>query len=533
MKKAGCLILVLFILKTTFAGEKYWLTFTDKAGVVFDPYTYFSERTIKQRIGMKIPLDDFTDYPVSTIYLDSISKMAETISWHSRWLNGVALTASDKQAEEIAGLSFVSTIKKMNNSFSNAAITKSKLKNSDQEKAGLLKFQTQRMKGNKFASHNFDGTGIRIAVFDVGFPGVYSHPAFKHINEKKRIIATYDFVKRTSNVSHGHWHGTATFSCIGGKTDEGTIGLATGAEFILARTERALFEIFSEEENWIAAAEWADSLGANIISSSLGYTYHRYFKDEMNGHTSLVSKAATIAASKGILVVNSAGNDGISAWKTISTPADADSVLTVGGTDPETDLFIDFSSVGPASDGSLKPNVCALGKAVAAKKSGLHIVEGTSFSSPLIAGFAACAWQSNRHWSNMELFNEIEKSSHLFPYFDYHHGFGIPQASYFVGDKKENEPTFDFVIINNDIKATLREEYTYTETEEALGYDSRRNFYFKVEDKDGRVKSYTVLLADRKEMLHFFAEEFQPGDVITAHFEGYTSVLDFPSEENK
>ena len=130
----------------------------------------------------------------------------------------------------------------------------------------------------------------------------------------------------------------------------------------------------------------------------------------------------------------------------------------------------------------------------------------------------------------MELFNAIEKSSHLYPYFDYAHGFGIPQAARFISEPQSPEPTFDFVIINNDIKVILREEYSYPETEAALGYGVQRNFYYKTENKDGAIMRYTVLLAGKKEMLHFFAEDFQTGDVLTVHFEGYTSTIDFPGE---
>jgi serine protease AprX len=395
----------------------------------------------------------------------------------------------------------------------------------------LLRYQTTRMQSDSFATHHLDGSGIRIAVFDVGFPDVDKHPAFAHLRSNHQIKATYNFVKKTENVYTGHWHGTATLSCIGGRIDSINIGMATGAEFYLAKTERLLSENYSEEENWLAAAEWADKNGVNIISSSLGYTFRRYFNTEMNGKSSLISRAATIAASKGILVVNAAGNDGSDDWRIVNAPADADSVLTVGGTDPSTDSHIYFSSYGPTSDGRLKPNVCAVGEAIVAKPGGLSEKSGTSFSAPLVAGFAACAWQSHRQWSNMELFDEIEKSASLYPYFDYAHGFGIPQASYFISEKQMPEPTFDFVIINNDIKVILREQYSYPGEEAALGYNAQRNFYYKIEDKNGAIKKYVVLVANKKEMLHFYAEDFKAGDVLSIHFEGYTGEMDFPEQE--
>ena len=130
----------------------------------------------------------------------------------------------------------------------------------------------------------------------------------------------------------------------------------------------------------------------------------------------------------------------------------------------------------------------------------------------------------------MDLFNAIEKSSHLYPYFDYAHGFGIPQAGKILSEATISEPTFDFVAINNEVKIILREKFSYSEDETLLGYNARRNFYYKVEDKDGKMKNYSVLLADRKEMLHVFTEDFQSGDILTVHFEGYTNTIDFPQE---
>ncbi len=159
----------------------------------------------------------------------------------------------------------------------------------------------------------------------------------------------------------------------------------------------------------------------------------------MNGKKSLVARAANMAASKGMLVVNAAGNDGETKWKHLGTPADADSVLSVGGISPESDYHFSFSSYGPTADKRLKPNVCAYGAVMESGKKGLTTTYGTSFASPLVAGFAACAWQTNRRLNNMELFKEIEKSADLYPYFDYAHGYGVPQAGYFINRQKYNE----------------------------------------------------------------------------------------------
>ncbi|MEY4866455.1 MAG: hypothetical protein RLY64_709, partial [Bacteroidota bacterium] len=210
-------------------------------------------------------------------------------------------------------------------------------------------------------------------------------------------------------------------------------GLAQDAEFLLAKTENRK-ERFEEEKNWLAMLEWAHQQGADIISSSLGYTTQRYEPWMMDGKTTFISRTATMAARKGILVVTAAGNEAESKWHYIAAPGDADSVLTVGGIDPKTGIHSSFSSYGPTADGRLKPNVCAYGTTLAAKPGGHYVPsDGTSFATPLVAGFAACLWQKHPEWSNMQLLHAIENASDLQPYFDYHHGFGVPQADIALG----------------------------------------------------------------------------------------------------
>ena len=513
-------------------ATKYWISFSDKSGVEFDPYTYFSKRTIDQRSAQGLDLCDPRDFPVSEKYCFALLPFCDSVSFSSRWLNGIAIYSSAERINKIRNLSFVSSILEMN-SHSILAYKENDFCDLNKYNSAILHYQTDRLGGKEFKAKNIDGKGIRIAVLDAGFKGVDKNSAFNKLRNEKRIIATYDFVRKNENVYVSHWHGTAALSCIVGELDSVKIGLATGAEILLARTERVSMETMSEEENWLAAAEWADKNGANIISSSLGYTYNRYFNNEMDGRSSLIAMGATIAAAKGILVVNAAGNEAKDNWHYIDTPADADSVLAVGGTDPETDIHIYFSSFGPTSDGRLKPNVSAPGHVTAAGVIGMKEMFGTSFSTPLVAGFAACAWQMDRSLSNMQLFHEIEKSGHLYPYFDYAHGYGIPQAKHFLDTTRTIEPTFDFVIVNDQIKVVLREKYSYADQEIALGYKAQRNLYYKVQSKNGVIKSYTVFLAGTKEMLNLQAEDFTEGDEITVHFEGYTSILDFPKIESE
>lgn len=429
-------LMFLFLIIEVQAQQKVCVTFKDKKETTFNPYEYFDQKAIERRIKHGLPLSDFTDYPVNTTYVQGVSAHCSEIKVVSRWLNAVIGIANDEQISIIRQLPYVAEVEvlsKPEKQITGKIDGVNDLSASDRQ---LLESQTIRMGASAFSEAGITGKAVRVAIFDIGFESYKTNPSFEHIRAANKIIKTWDFVKKRENVDGYNTHGTFVLSCIAGKTEGIQIGLAQEAEFLLARTE-TWTEFFSEEEFWLAASEWADKNGADIINSSLGYTYHRYFPEDMNGKKSLVSKAATIAARKGILVVNSAGNEGDGNWKIIGTPADADSVLSIGGISPWTGYHTAFSSFGPTRDKRMKPNVTAYGHVIGAGPGGLSQTQGTSFSGPLVAGFAACAMQARPNLSNMQLFKEIEKSGDLFPYFDYAHGFGVPQATYFV---KENVP---------------------------------------------------------------------------------------------
>ncbi|MBA3283506.1 MAG: S8 family serine peptidase, partial [Nitrosopumilus sp.] len=270
--------------------------------------------------------------------------------------------------------------------------------------------------------------------------------------------------------------------------------------------------------------EWADKNGADIISSSLGYTLPRYETKDMNGRTSIATQAAEMAASKGILVINSAGNEGNKNWEVIGSPADADNVLAIGAIDPYNDAHINFSSFGPTADGKLKPNVSSLGQAIVANKNGYQTQFGTSFSCPLVAGFAACAWQSNPEWTRAEIFTEIEKSGHLYPYYDYAHGYGIPQASYFTGDKKQlADHQFKINAFSDYVLINFNEEFFNEDKKQKL------NFYYGFINEENKVVSFGVLQPDST-TLNIIIPKYLLSQKIKykmqAHFEGDTQVID-------
>lgn len=318
-------------------------------------------------------------------------------------------------------------------------------------------------------SLNLSGKGITIAVFDAGFPNVDNHPAFRKLLSNRQIIATYDFTKNDSNVFCSNSHGQAVLSNICGITENNQkIGLATDAKILLAITEEAS-ETIREEEYFLAATEWAASKGADIISCSLGYTFHRYFQDDMNGKTSIVALAVNKAAEKGIAVFISAGNDGRTHWNFICTPADAENGFTVGGIHPLKNYAIGFSSKGFASLKYLKPEICAPALTFAARgRNSYGTAAGTSFSAPLVAGMAACIleWKPELKKNPLALKKYMIDNATLFPYYDLSHGYGIPQFFKISNDSGnlkvcEQEKQYDVLLENlNENKNLLFYKYT-------------------------------------------------------------------------
>jgi len=494
--------------------------FTDKAGVSFNPYDYFDRKAIERRRKLQIPIceEEETDLPLKQAYVDTVTLIADSVRYHLRWFNALEVWASFSDIEKIKSLFFVKEIMPVISSDKQIASYKFEL---DSLKNNLLSKQLDVMGGNMFVNRNITGKGVRIAVFDAGFPTVDTSPVFEHLRKNRQIIKTWDFVRNCKNVYDRNQHGLMTLSCIAGMVKDKYIGLATGAEFLLAKTE-VIREPYSEEKNWLMAVEWADKNGADIINSSLGYTRDRYFESDMDGRKSLVSQAGNMAARKGILVVNAIGNDGDTKWETMGAPADADSVLAVGGIDPVSNFHISFSSYGPSADGRLKPNVCAFGKTIVSnKKDALVNVQGTSFASPLIAGFAACAMQANPNMKVMDLFHLIEQSGHLYPYYDYAHGYGIPQAEY-VLTKQRKEVKKNFEV---EYKGLFLEFLILDFNETDIG--SSNLMYLNIEKEDGTLINYQVINVNQKK---FVVESLYPSlrddlKKITIYYKGYIEEI--------
>ena len=468
------LIAVFFLLTSTITAQNkcFWVFFTDKNDTQFDPYSYFDAKAIARYQQCGADLYDISNYPLNDSYVNSVSAYSTEVFGESRWLNAVGVETTDDNAALIAQLPFVDRIQEIvsngtvaslrvernNPESSNVDCFVVSSRDDDDEPVDILTDQLKRFGGQHFIDKGIDGKGLRICVMDGGFPKVNTHPAFQHLRDNNQILMTYNFPNKREDVYGWSTHGTMVLSCIAGINKEGQkMGLATGAEFLLARTEIDP-EPFKEEVWWAQGAEWADKNGADIINSSLGYGKDRHWTRDMDG-TSYVAKAANKAAEKGILICNSAGNEGDdSRWMTIITPADAENVICVGGIDANLKDYrhISFSSFGPTADKRRKPDVVAFGEAQVAKPSGgFTSAFGTSFASPLTAGFCACAWQTKRDLTALQMKAEIQKSCDLYPYYDYAFGYGVPQAAYFTGDLKPAERSFNLVQEKDGVKIVI------------------------------------------------------------------------------
>ncbi len=397
-----------------------WVFFKDKgatlAKAAAQPELYISGKSIERRKlrGTGATIDE-SDLPVNRTYIQKVESLGATVKQVSKWFNGISITAPKNALKEIAALQEVSSMDLVYKLKAEKPVTEVMEKQSatgetEQPKGvyaldyGVSYTQLNQIKVPDVHALGYTGKGIVIAVFDAGFNRL-THNAFASMN----ILNKRDFVNGGTNVGDGSGlmgvgdHGTETLSAVGGYYPGNLIGPAYEASFILAKTENTDSETPVEEDNWIAAAEWADSLGADVISSSLGYDsfdspYTSYTYLNMDGKTCRITLGALRAARKGIVVVNSASNNGYDAnHNTLSAPADADTIISAGAV-TSSGSRSSFSSVGNTIDGRIKPDVMAMGSSDALANpyddAGITYASGTSFSCPITAGVAALLLQA-------------------------------------------------------------------------------------------------------------------------------------------
>ncbi len=453
-----------------FTPYKYWVSFTDKEGTPYtldNPSAFLSQRSILRRQNQGIALTHH-DLPVNPAYLDSLTiDTAVTFYYSSRWLNGALISTLDENAlHRISQLSFVENIEYVK------PVIEDKTDLQEGPEPGPLKkaaIQSEKSFSDfSYDSHNFSsahtgwefsfssstygysvtpiymlngqhlhregywGDGKVIAVLDAGYLNTDQVPAFNNLWNTGQILGTRDFVEPKGDIFRTHSHGTLVLSVMGAVQQGEVMGAAPEAYYWLLRTEDARSEFRIEEYNWLAGAEFADSVGADIINSSLGYTRFDdplmdYEYNDLDGETTIVARAANKAFERGILVVNSAGNYANRPWGYIGSPADSYGALSTGATDGM-GLRVSFSSYGPSADGRIKPDIMAQGLEVPAigPTGQTAFVAGTSFSAPLVSAMAACLWQKHPEASASEIKEVIIKSSHLYLTPDTLLGHGIP-----------------------------------------------------------------------------------------------------------
>lgn len=429
--------------KVSYPGGKccfFRLQLKDKAGTpcsLDHPEQFLSPRALERRRRQHIAVDS-TDLPLSPLYLEEIARKGVKIIGRSKWNNTVLVSSSSSErAVRLQELPFVTKVSLVFTSpDSIEPPRRSKFREVfnhwdtiPSDPYGITKRQVSMVNGVRLHDAGYRGDGMMIAVLDGGFMNVDKIPVLHAI----RYVGFGDFVYPPSaSIFQETDHGTMVLSVMAAEIPNVYVGAAPKASYVLLRSEDYQTESPAEEDYWASAAEYADSLGADIINSSLGY--HDYDDKKLNygyryldGAHALISRTASMLAAKGIVLVNSAGNDGMGTWKKINFPADARDILAVGSVG-ENGVNTAFSSVGPTADGRVKPDVMALGNPVAVITGRGTIINdmGTSFSAPVIAGLAACLWQALPNKTARELISLIRRSASQYDFPDNIMGYGVP-----------------------------------------------------------------------------------------------------------
>jgi serine protease AprX len=465
MRRTVLLLLFCIFMTSVFsqqsASDLYVVHFNDKGlkkSAKVNPSIFLSDKAVERRLKQNISFDQ-SDIPVNEQYIIEILKRGARVITRSRWFNTIVIEADALAVKSIQALPFISEMqlisgitKQANTPVSEkqyfrsetvnpSTVINKKLTTNDLYNYGNAYNQINQLKGQSLHNMGFSGQGMTIAVIDAGFNSADIMTCFDSLRANHQVLGTRDFAQPGNNVySTGmNSHGTMVLSCMAANSSGQMVGTAPKADYWLLRSEDAKTESIIEEYYWVSAAEFADSVGADLINSSLGYTTfdnpatnHTYA--DMDGNTTVVTRGADKAAEKGILVVNSAGNSGGAGWWYIGAPADGDSVFTIGAVNAS-GIRASFSSVGPTYDRRIKPTVAAQGSEAAVFAPGsnsagiLSSASGTSFSSPIICGISACLWQANPHLNNMQIIEAIKTTASQASQPDSLLGWGIPDYS--------------------------------------------------------------------------------------------------------
>ncbi|KAA6441099.1 S8 family serine peptidase [Dyadobacter flavalbus] len=429
------------------SNPRYLVLYKDKANSPFStdkPSDFLSERAVMRRTRQNIALTT-RDFPVNPAYVTAVKQTGATIVFSSRWFNGSVVEASDAQLEAIKKLPFykgielnlpVANLNSKSEGVERINGADRKLETEEDLDYGSMNAQLALMEVAQHHQKGYHGENMLIAVIDNGFNSGDKVGFLKPLRDENRIVDTYDFMARESNVYNDGSHGLNVLSTMAAYLPGTMIGAAFKASYALYRSENDYIESPYEEITWLMAAERADSIGADVINTSLGYSYfdnefdrpeYNYTYADMDGKTTMISRAARFAVRTGMLVVCAAGNEGNDAWHYITAPADVDSVLTVGATNYERS-YVPLSSVGPNAAGQQKPDVAAVGQqAIAGNTAGnVSGLNGTSLASPQIAGLCAILWQAYPQLTSQDIMKAVKMSGHQATAPDNLLGYGVP-----------------------------------------------------------------------------------------------------------
>lgn len=439
------LLFIIVVSLSISAQDTYYVRFTDKNNNSYSvnkPEAFLSPRSIERRRVQHIPITE-SDLPLTDSYVNALTPLADRMVYKLKWDNAIIFKSSDtsfttkvkqfpfvKSVTKISGPS-LSTVQKKLKPGTTKNLSASTL---DTGFYGVAQNQNAMIDVNALHQIGYWGDSVLIAVMDAGFVNVSTNPYFAQTYTQGRVLYTWNYVYDTSYVYGYDPHGAEAFSCIAANIPHQMVGTAPNAQFLLFITEDARSEKIIEEYNWANAAEVADSIGADVFSTSLGYTtfdpidsmYNTTYAS-LNGDSTPIAKAANLAARRGILVINSAGNDGNDSWHYLDTPGDADSGVSVGAVNAH-GTIADFSSWGPNSAGVLKPNLCAEGvnASVILSNALPGYNSGTSFSCPIMAGAFACLREAFPSVPNMAMIDAVQRTGNYATNPNDHYGYGIP-----------------------------------------------------------------------------------------------------------
>lgn len=434
----GCLAAMCVLSTSAEKTYKYRVNLKDKVGTAYSidkPQEFLSERALERRNRQQLPVDE-TDLPVSQVYVDELKNTGARLVTTSKWNNTVVLEVSDTLLmDKVEQMPFVKGVKRVWVAPDSIPARNKKRKKevtNDVKKAGYHYGKAFRQinihGGDSLHAAGFAGKGMHVAVIDAGFYNADKIKFFK----KMDLLGTRDFVNPNSDIYEENSHGMKVLSCMAANTKDAFVGTAPEASYWLLRSEDQDTEQPVEEDYWAAAIEFADSAGVDVINTSLGYYefdegFPAYRYRDLDGHYSLMSHSASIAADKGIVVVCSAGNSGRSAWKKVTPPGDSEFVITVGALTKEL-KNAEFSSVGNTSDGRVKPDAMAIGvnSVVSGNDGSVSKANGTSFASPTLCGVVACFWQACPWLTAKEVIKAVQQAGDRVDYPDNIYGYGVP-----------------------------------------------------------------------------------------------------------